>query len=170
MPSNVLKVELYLLRHGDAVEQGYADFDRPLTLHGERSIRVVARSIVAMGFGIDKILTSPLVRAKQTADLVVEVLGTKTKVLETRNLIVGTDPLFLMKELNQELNNSNILLVGHEPFLSVFSSILVFGSPAGKLMLKKAGLACVEADKPIGPRVGSLRSLLTFKQMEIMRG
>lgn len=44
------------------------------------------------------------------------------------------------------------------------------GSPAGKLTLKKAGLACVEAEKPIGPGVGSLRSLLTFKQMEIMRG
>lgn len=161
-------MELYFLRHGDAVEQGYADFDRPLTPHGETSIRVVGRSLVAMAIRLDKVFTSPLVRAKQTANLAVREMGLKVDIVDTQNLIVGADPLLLIEELNREPNSSNILVVGHEPFLGMFVSLLVFGSPAGRLPLKKAGLACVEADQPIGPGVGTLRCLLTFKQMQIM--
>lgn len=121
-----------------------------------------------MAIRLDKVFTSPLVRAKQTANLVVREMGLKVDIVDTQNLIVGADPLLLIEELNREPNSSNMLVVGHEPFLGKFVSLLVFGSPAGKLSLTKAGLACVEADQPIRPGVGTLRCLLTFKQMQIM--
>lgn len=163
-------MELYLLRHGEAVEQGYSDFDRPLTPLGETRVRMVGHSLVAMGLRPDKVLTSPLVRAKQTAALVVEESKSTVEIVETSNLIVGTDPMLLVDELNREPEESSILLVGHEPFLGMLISLLVFGSAAGRVTLKKTGLGCVEVAKPVGPGSGSLRSLLTFKQMEIMRG
>lgn len=163
-------MELYVLRHGEAVEQGYPDFDRPLTPLGATRVRVVAQSLATMGLRFDKVLTSPLVRAKQTTALVVEELKSPVEVVETSNLIVGTDPMLLVEELNREPEKSSILLVGHEPFLGMLISLLIFGSAAGRIALKKTGLGCVEVAKPVGPGSGSLRSLLTFKQMEIMRG
>ena len=159
-------MEIYILRHGIAVERGsraYAnDGDRPLTKEGEEKMTQIANSLLAMGLQFDLILSSPLVRARQTSEIVAEELG--EEVTFTDFLAPGANALELVTEINSEKPRC-VLLVGHEPDLSQLISILLTGESGASIELKKGGLCKLTAEKLTFGQCATLNWLLTPKQL-----
>jgi phosphohistidine phosphatase len=123
---------IWLLRHGDA-EQGSPDFDRRLTAKGERQARTAGKALRALGAKFDACLTSPKLRALETARLACEPLGLEVTVepaLEGGDF----DPEALAAGLD------DVLLVGHEPDLSRAVQDL----SGGRVQMKKGGVAAVD--------------------------
>lgn len=124
---------IYLLRHGDAEDGDGDDAARRLTAKGERQARAAGRALAALGAKIDACLTSPKVRAAETARLVCEPLGLEPEMAnELRG--GGFDALALAA------GRGSVLLVGHEPDLSGEVARLT----GAKAKLRKGGLAIVD--------------------------
>jgi phosphohistidine phosphatase len=126
---------IWLLRHGDA-EDGLdkADADRELTQKGERQSRDAGRALRALGVELDICLSSPKVRARQTAELACEALGCPVEV-DDRLAGGDFDPLELVA------GRGEVLLVGHEPDFSG-AVAMVTGS---RVKMKKGGIAAIDA-------------------------
>ena len=142
-------MELYLLRHAVAAEKGTVEFardaDRPLTTEGAQKMRHIAKAMKDLDLSFDLILSSPYRRAKQTAEIVADVLGLDKALRFSTNLVVDGDLAMLIKELKSE-TLQNILLVGHEPNLSTLISILISGHDGIDIAMKKGGLCKLSAD------------------------
>ncbi len=125
---------IWLLRHGDAEHgEGKPDAERELTEKGERQSRAAGRALKALGVGLDVCITSPKVRARRTAELACEALG--TPVEEDDRLAGGDfDPLELAT------GRGDVMLVGHEPDFSS-AVALVTGS---RVKMKKGGIAALD--------------------------
>jgi phosphohistidine phosphatase len=151
-------MRLYFLRHGIAEERSPSgsDFDRRLTDEGIREMETVAQGLHKLGLRFDAILTSPLVRARQTAAIVARELNVEDVLREERGLASGAGLGDLQDVLESQPSKAHVLLVGHEPDFSGFVSRLIGG---GRVKMKKAGLACVET-AAIEPGAGELRWLL----------
>lgn len=149
---------LYILRHGEAVEVGYEDAERPLSSIGKEQARIAANALKSLNTSLDMILSSPLERSKQTAKTIEEELQVK-KFATTQHLIPGSDHLELIKQLN-ELALRRVLLVGHEPHLSVLVALLINGKTYTRVEIKKGSLALVETPFPIEVGKGMLKLLL----------
>jgi phosphohistidine phosphatase len=134
-------MHLYFLRHGAAEwpEWKKADDERPLTKHGKQEIKKVARSLKKLGIELDCILTSPLPRALETAEIVGDKL--KVKVHEDSSLKPGFDGGAL-KQIVRKRSKENVMLVGHEPDFTGAITMLTGAS----LKLSKGGLALLEVD------------------------
>jgi phosphohistidine phosphatase len=133
----------YFLRHGPAGDPGDfqgADFDRPLTGEGQDRMAREAKTIAELSLDLDLILTSPLVRAKQTAAIVASGLKLRNAPLEDERLGLGFDAKALASILREHADANAIMLVGHEPSMSQTIGQLVGGA---RIDLKKGGLACV---------------------------
>lgn len=166
-------MELYLLRHGLAVERGTPGFEddtaRPLTDQGRKQLRSAAAAMKKMGLRFDRILSSPLRRAQQTAEIVARELKLKKRLAYTEALAPGSHPRKLVAELARPKSPSNrVLLVGHEPDLSRLLSLWVTGGTQLRMDLKKGGLAKMEAEKPASGQCATLIWLLTPKHMKGM--
>ena len=167
-------MNLFILRHGIAVERDPVSFPddsrRPLTLKGEDRLKTICEAMKAMELSFDHLLSSPYRRASQTAEIVAEALSLK-KVLEFRDeLTPEGDPKALIKCLSKlEPTPENVMLVGHEPYLSSFISQLISGEAAAAIDLKKGGLAKLEVESQLrfGP-CAKLAWLLTPKQLVSM--
>ncbi len=153
--------ELLLLRHGIAEERrpGNDDAARALTARGrERSLAVLAR-LNGLGFRADRLLSSPLRRAHQTAELAVRA-GLAEALELAEALAPAADPLdglpqWLASLSPPEGERPRLLLVGHEPDLGLLACRLI-GAPAGAIELRKAGLAVLRlAPTPLGRLEGS---------------
>jgi phosphohistidine phosphatase len=157
-------MEIYILRHGIAVPRGSRgykkDSDRPLTKEGEEKTHQIARTMREMGLQFDLILSSPYIRAKDTAKIVAGELG--QQVTLTESLVPGADARELIAEINDE-KPQRVLLVGHEPDLSGLISVLISGSGDALIELKKGGLCKLTSDKLIFARCAILNWLLTPK-------
>lgn len=156
-------------RHGPAVEPGtpgIPDDARPLTPDGRRKTRAAARGLKALGLGLDGILSSPLPRALQTAEILADVLGLPRPRTSDR-LLPGSPPARLLGAL-REAGGEAPVLVGHEPSLSAAVSLLAGAPRPVALQLKKAGMAfaAVEALAP-RPR-GTLLLLLTPSVLRVL--
>lgn len=127
---------IYLLRHGDAEDGDGDDSARRLTEKGRLQAEAAGRALATMGAGIEACLTSPKVRAADTARLACEALGTAPE--ETPQLSGGG-----FDALDLAAGRSEILLVGHEPDLSAEVGRLTGASAK----LKKGGLAIVDGNK-----------------------
>ena len=166
-------MNLFLLRHGIAVELGTSgyerDADRPLTPKGERRLARIADAMEAMGLAFDLILSSPYTRAKQTAEIVANALGLKKKLEFSENLTPGGDARALIAALNKlEPRPENILLVGHEPYLSDLMATLTSGDSRMTIDFKKGGLCKLEIESLRHGRCATLAWLLTPRQMGLM--
>jgi phosphohistidine phosphatase len=166
-------MNLFILRHGIAVEPGspgYAkDADRPLTAEGERKMRRIAEATEVMDLSFDLILSSPYRRARQTAEIVAEVRKARKRLEYTEELTPGGSPRNLIEHLARlQPAPENILLVGHEPYLSGVVSLLVAGNEAFSVVLKKGGLCKLSSDALNPGRCAVLEWLLTPKQMARM--
>jgi phosphohistidine phosphatase len=135
-------MKCYLLRHGLAADperwEG-RDADRPLTREGKERMAREAETIAALSLDLNALVTSPLLRAKQTAEIVAAELG--MQVESDARLGIGFDVRALHEILAQRREASAILLVGHEPGMSLTIGAAIGGA---RVILKKGGLACVE--------------------------
>ena len=118
-------MKLLLMRHGVAEDPiGYApthDFDRVLTKKGRKRIRRLGRALRDIAVVPELIVSSPLVRAVQTAEVLVAALDSDQPVLVRRELAVGGDIYPVSQEL-AAMGVESALLVGHEPTLSIFAA------------------------------------------------
>ena len=163
-----IPMELYLMRHGIAQPRDDAagDFDRPLTDKGATRVRNAAKGMRRLGLKFDAILSSPLVRARQTADIVAGLLHHEPGVEELPSLAPEISVDKLIADLARYERRGCLMLVGHEPSLSNAVAQLIAGkSGMVHLEFKKAGLCRLEIDST--PRAGSatLRWLMTPKQL-----
>jgi phosphohistidine phosphatase len=167
-------MELYILRHAIAVNRETAGFqrdsDRPLTAKGTAKLRGVVRGMKTLGLSCDLILTSPYLRARQTAELVADELGTATKVERTPHLAPDGNPGTLINLIaSRSRECASILVVGHEPYLSQLISVLLAGDVRIAIAMKKAGLCKLAMQTPRYGRCATLEWLLTPAQAESIR-
>jgi phosphohistidine phosphatase len=127
---------IYLLRHGDAEEGTGDDAARRLTPKGERQARSAGKALAAMGAEIDACLTSPKVRAADTARLACEALSLEPEVA---NELRGGP----FDSLSLAAGRGDVLLVGHEPDFSSEVARLT----GGRVKLRKGGLAIIEGSE-----------------------
>ncbi|HTK80717.1 MAG TPA: phosphohistidine phosphatase SixA [Bacteroidota bacterium] len=158
---------LYLLRHGDALESGYDDTSRPLSLIGEEQAATVANFFTAMRYPVGTILSSPFVRARQMAEIIGMKLG-KGKPESTEFLVPGTNEKQLFQQLN-DLRSGSALLIGHEPHLRTTASLLLSGSRELFVEFRKATLACIDCPRGVEPEAGALKWIVRVEQMETMK-
>jgi phosphohistidine phosphatase len=167
-------MELYILRHAIAVSRDDAscprDSHRPLTAKGTAKLRRVVRGMKALGLSIDAVLTSPYLRALQTAEIVADALGANQDVEITEHLAPDGDARALINLLaSRGDTHASILVVGHEPHLGQLISLLVSGDERTAIALKKAGLCRLAIQAPRYGRCASLEWLLTPAQLERIR-
>ena len=167
-------MNLYMLRHGVAVDRDPKSFPndalRPLTLKGEDRVRLVAEAMRALELDFDVILSSPFLRARQTAELVAVELASR-RILQINEALVPTgDPRVLLRHITRmKPAPENVLLVGHEPYLSELVSVLISGSPDAAIDLKKNGLARLETTQRLKyGRCATLNWLLTPRQLALL--
>jgi phosphohistidine phosphatase len=136
-----LTMQLYFLRHGEADWPDWSkpDDERPLTDFGKKEVRQVAKFLDRLKVKPDLIVTSPLPRASQTAEVAAEQLKTKLRRDE------ALEPGFGISELRTLLKGHGskvLMLVGHEPdFTSLISALT-----GASLKLSKAGVALIDID------------------------
>jgi phosphohistidine phosphatase len=130
----------------------------------------IAEGMKALDLWFDLILSSPYVRAKQTADIVVQVFKAQDKLEMSTALTPDGDPEELMAELNRHYRAlDSILLVGHEPSMSSLISMLVAGDSSLSMVLKKGGLCKLTAPSSLRyGRCAALEWLLTPRQLRLM--
>lgn len=158
-------LQLYLVRHGLAAQRGDEypdDSKRPLTSEGIASLRKEVRALDLLGIGIDHIITSPLVRAKQTADILAE-LASKPSITTSDSLAPAGSPAGVFQELAKHAKKGRIALVGHEPNLGELAARLI-GSKT-PIEFKKGGICRIDFEV-LPPRgAGHLRWLVTPKML-----
>lgn len=136
-------MELYIIRHGLAGEHGsYAnDEERPLTAEGQRRTRQVAKRLQELDIQFDLIQTSPLVRARQTAEILQKV-GLAQQLEESVDLKPGGEINRWLEWLRswQGQGHESLAIVGHEPDLGAWAEQLVWGKVQYKLVVKKASV------------------------------
>jgi phosphohistidine phosphatase len=152
-------MQIYLLRHGIAEDgrPGMPDSERALTEEGKEKLRrVLKRAPVKPSL----ILSSPLRRALETAEIAAEVLGYEGKVARTRRLSPGASPFDLWEELREHKEESAVLLAGHQPMMSGLAAFLL-DSPTLHVDMKKGTLARIDCES-LGPQPGgTLKWMLT---------
>ena len=159
---------LYLLRHGDAVDSGFDDSSRPLSPLGEEQAASVANVFSMFHLPLDAVLSSPLVRAKQMAEIISAAFK-NVKCTATEYLVPGTNEKQLFRQLN-ELKKQSVLLVGHEPHVRTTASMLLWGSRHGQIEFRKATILCIECVHAVQPESGMLKWMLTADHMSMLRG
>ncbi|PYV31408.1 MAG: phosphohistidine phosphatase SixA [Acidobacteria bacterium] len=139
--------ELYIMRHGIAVTRGAGSFaddsKRPLTPEGKMKVQEIAKGLLRLGFEVDWILTSPLVRAVETAEIVSDALRPSVPTDFVEALKPGGSPEAVITFLARHLERRRILVVGHEPDLSEMAARLVGAGRNANLGFKKAGCCLI---------------------------
>jgi len=166
-------MNLYILRHGLAVEYGTAgyanDADRPLTPKGERKLCLIAEAMEGLELSLDLVLSSPYKRARQTAEIVADMLKLTRKVEFSQTLEPGGSPKELIEMLKSiKPQPEGVMLVGHEPYLSSLISLLLAGDTSVQVVMKKAGLCKLSVDTLKHGRCATLEWLLTPRQLRLM--
>lgn len=145
-------MNLYIIRHAIAVEAGTPGYEddsqRPLTGKGKKKMESVAQGLKNLDVEIELILTSPYVRAVDTAKIVRKVFGlNKDQVVETELLTPTGYADQLINLINEKYSQvANLALVGHEPYLSNLISMLVAGNPNAVFDLKKGGVCLLTVE------------------------
>jgi len=162
-------MKLYFLRHGKAEDRSAdgTDFSRKLTTEGIEEMREVARGLAKLVGGVDRVLSSPLPRALETAKIAAAALQIEEDKVEiSKDLASGSfGPQGLGRLLKGHSPNDRVLLVGHEPD---FSSIVGYLTGA-RVEMKKAGCAYIETYE-IEREGGVLRWLLTPRCLVLASG
>lgn len=157
-------MQVYLLRHGIAEDAKYEanDADRLLTPEGKRKLRQVLKSAAEAGLHPELIITSPLKRAVQTAEIAKDVLAYKQEVSRSKVLTPGSHPENVWHEIRQHRDLGSLLLVGHNPLFASLSAYLL-GTPAAQIDFKKGAIMRIDFDSvTLQPR-GTLRWYLTAR-------
>ena len=149
--------DLYIVRHAIAAERGEEwpdDTKRPLTETGITRFKEAVEGLAWMDVDIDEIFTSPLVRARQTAELLAHGLGNKMSVKTLDALGPGHTPRQVMNDLSRSAKRHRIALVGHEPGLGELAAHVI-GAPR-PLPFKKGGVCYIAIQGLTSRRPGEL--------------
>ena len=140
-------MQLFFLRHGRADRSAWQgdDVQRPLTPQGRARMQQQAQQLNRLGLTVDYVLSSPLVRAVQTAEIVVAALTIKHRLVLDDRLRPGFDLAKLETVLTDHTTAHKLMLVGHEPDFSTVIGRLIGD---GQVICKKGGLARVDLDAP----------------------
>ena len=153
---------LYVLRHAIAsrAAPGQADSARQVTDRGRRKARRVLSRARRIGVRPSTVLTSPYIRATQTADIALEELGGSARQIVTETLLPYASVFDLWEQISLNLVSGDVLVVGHNPQLSALVAWML-GAREDTLWLKKSGLVKLDfADTGLQPRA-TLSWLLT---------
>jgi phosphohistidine phosphatase len=162
--------ELYLIRHGLAAERGDAwpdDSKRPLTDEGISRLRKSARGLARAGVAFDVILTSPLVRARQTAEAIAGALEARPPVVTVESLSPGGQYQAVLTDLEKQARRTRIAMVGHEPGIGELAARLAGSRHA--IEFKKGAICRIDVDGLPLTEPGALRWFLTPKIMRRLR-
>lgn len=158
-------MNLYVIRHAIAVDEGTSEYEsdseRPLTDKGRKKMRQIAKSLRNLGVEFDLILSSPYVRARETAEILADVFKMKKKLHFSDNLIPLGNPELLITEVNEKYPVNSLAVVGHEPHLSTLMGLLVAENAKIDVTLKKGGVCYLSADDLHQEHRATLEWLLT---------
>jgi phosphohistidine phosphatase len=156
-------MKLYFLRHAEALD-GDDDAARPLSPHGREQSAALAKFLSNAGVKFSAACTSPLVRAHQTAEIVLRTMGLAGDVrLQTaKELLNETSATQWSRWLKSLPESKHVLLVGHAPSLSDRVRALLRVVDANALDLPKGALACIGTDERTS---GTLKYLITPKSL-----
>ena len=149
-PAPLQGCELYIMRHGlaaDASEGVTDDAKRPLTPEGRKKMAEIARGLLCLGFDVDWIVSSPLVRAVETAGIVSDSLGKCVPMDFSDAVRPSGSAEELIAFLARQPDRKRILVVGHEPDLSQLAARLVGAGRNANLAFKKGGCCLIAFDE-----------------------
>lgn len=166
-------MNLYFLRHTKAIEPGKGgisnDDDRPLSGKGEGKILKIAKGMKDMGLEFEAVLSSPSLRCVQTSGIVAAAFNLKTNVIISENLSSKGNPVQLLKEITSGHSHAkDLLLVGHESYLSGLISVLLVGDDSLDMVFKKGGLCKLGTEHLKYGKCASLCWFLTPAQLKLL--
>ena len=166
-------MNIFLLRHGIAVDPSKygagRDSERPLLPKGRRRLLQIARAMAALKLNFDLIVSSPYVRARQTAEIVAKSLKRQKQFKFSDALTPDGNPKLLIQQLNDlQPQPENLLLVGHEPYMSRFTALLTAGNTSMEIDLKKGGLCQLEVEELRYGRCATLVCLIAPRHLVLM--
>lgn len=161
---------LCIVRHGIAIDREDPkcppDPERYLTEEGLKKTGEVAKGVASLEMKPDLFLSSPYVRAMQTAEIFADVFGySKGKIRQTKMLLPGAEPGAFFRELGQEKRAHCVFAFGHAPHVDQ-SVAVALGSKHPVTALKKAGIAALELRR-VSPPSGTLLWLATSKLLRL---
>lgn len=165
---------LALIRHGPAGDRaawaarGLSDGERPLTGDGRRKTRRAAKGLRTLLPGLGLLAASPLLRARQTADILAKRFP-RARRAERAELMPSAGPQEAARWL-RTLKSPTVAVVGHEPHLSRLAALLLAGRREPFTLLKKGGAALLRFEGPCRPGQGVLESLLQPKTLRRLAG
>ena len=162
--------ELYLIRHGLAEERGPAwpdDNKRPLSDHGISRLRRAGRALARLGLTPDVVLTSPLVRARQTAEIVAGAFSPHPPIVNVDALVPGGAMPAVGAEIAKHARRPHIFLVGHEPGMGELAAWLL-GSRR-PVEFKKGGICRIDVEGATLRGAGVMRWMVTPKILKALK-
>ena len=166
-------MELYVIRHAIAQPLGrkndFTDEKRALTSEGRERMREAVKGLRKIGVEFDLVMTSPLVRAVETAEIITTALGlSKIEIEQTETLAPGASIDELFGEIKRHTGAESIALVGHQPDLGEIISKIVQGNESLSIELKKGSVCCINVVETVPTLRGSLIWLLGPKQLRML--
>lgn len=166
-------LDLFLIRHGIAAQRSSSiaseDTQRPLTAKGRKRVARIAESLHRLGYEVDWIVTSPLVRAAETAEIVAKSSRPSVPRDVCAALSPGGSPEDLWSFLASNPQHKRIMLVGHEPDLSELAALLIGAGAQANLGFKKGGCCLIRCDSPPSRARGQLVWWLTPRLLHAIR-
>jgi phosphohistidine phosphatase len=169
-------MRLILIRHAKAGDRdawhraGKEDFDRPLTPAGKKQFKAAAKGLQKLVEKIDVLATSPLVRARQTAEIVFAAYRDRPEFLELE-ILSGEHPAAKLSQWLKSLNKhaEAVACVGHEPDLSHFAGYFAAGEEKEIVEMKKGGVCVIDFEAAIGAGKGRIVSVWGPKDLKRLR-
>jgi phosphohistidine phosphatase len=164
-------MNLYILRHAEAEDEAESGGDeaRPLTLRGRERSRAVAGGLRALGLRFDAILSSPLLRASETAELVADEYSNNPPPQVLPALSPDISPREALAALAPFARHGDVLVVGHEPQLGKLVGLLLTSGGPVAIRFKKGTCVALGLPKAIEPGAAELRWMLTQRQLRKLR-
>jgi phosphohistidine phosphatase len=162
--------ELYLVRHGLAEARGEAwpdDTKRPLTAEGMSRMRKQARGLARLGVVLDVLLTSPLVRTRQTAEIVASAFEPRPALVNIDSLAPDGSYAAVLADLEKHAKKARIGLVGHEPGIGELAARLI--GTRHPIVFKKGAVCRIDLDTLPANGPGELRWLLTPRVLRAIK-
>ncbi len=160
-------MRIYLIRHSNAVDPGTPGYEddnqRPLTEKGRDKMNKIASALKKLNIKPDLIVSSPYVRARQTAEILAKAMKYKRNICFGDALMPMGDTDEMIGEINEKYDVDELVLVSHEPLISGLIGSLTTGNPDIAISLKNGGICCLSADDLHMERRAVLEWLLTPK-------
>jgi phosphohistidine phosphatase len=151
-------MKIYFLRHATAVDEAATDELRELTPEGMDEARRAGRALNKLRIKPHHIISSPLVRAWQTAEMAAESMRFKKQIIRSDAMKNGVSTDALLRVLRRKGKDAEIVIVGHSPSMIIHLAALIGSGGEDRIALSKGGMACV--DLPNGAGIGRLKWLL----------